>query len=201
MRLQVARCATLLTVLLAWSTAYTRDFPPQGGPGGSAFRSECSGDFVVGVYIQAGAWATAIGLKCASFNPAKGRFGEPWNKAFHGAGSRDPFKTALCPGQRFVSGMRFGFTRDGSEPKYLDFVEISCTPVSGRGETMTVCIDTGNGCWETPPNMPGGIMPHVKIHGPQICPQGEAVKGIIGRAGRYVDAVGLICRAAPMKRG
>lgn len=200
MKLISQRCAALLVAFVACGAVHAVDFPPQGGAGGSPFRSECSGDFVVGVYIQAGAWATAIGLKCASFNASKGRFGEPWNKAFHGAGSRDPFKTALCPGQRFVSGMRFGFTRDGSEPKYLDFVEVFCAPVNGRGERIAVCIDTGHGCWLLPPNMPGGIAPRVKIHAAQVCPKGEAVKGIVGRAGSYVDAVGLVCRAAPVKR-
>jgi len=191
----------VLLALFACGASHATDFRPQGGPGGEGFRSECTGQFVVGVTIQAGAWATMIGLKCAPFNEAKGRFGEPWNKALHGGRSRDPFKTALCPGQRFISGMRFGFTRDGSEPKYLDFVEIFCQPVSGRGDTIAVCIDTGHGCWNTPPNMPGGIAPTVKIHSPQVCPRGEAVTGITGRSGLYVDAVGLICRAQPKKRG
>jgi hypothetical protein len=191
--------AALLFALVTSTAAHAVDFPAQGGPGGTAFRSTCSGDFVVGVYIRAGAWASAIGLKCASFDAAQDRFRTPWNKAYHG-GSRDPFKTAICPGERFVSGMRFGFTRDGSEPKYLDFVELFCKPVSGPAEPITICLDTGNGCWITPPNLPGGFIPRVKIHAPQNCPPGEAARGIVGRSGIYVDAVGVVCGRAPAKR-
>lgn len=193
------RCTAIALAFVAASAAHAVDFPAQGGAGGSAFRSTCSGDFVVGVYVRAGAWMSAIGLKCASFDAAQGRFKQPWNKAYHG-GSRDPFKTAICPGERFVSGMRFGFTRDGSEPKYLDFVEVFCKPASGPGEHIAICLDSGHGCWHTPPNLPGGIAPRVKIHAPQNCPNGEATTGIVGRSGIYVDAVGLICRRAPAKR-
>jgi hypothetical protein len=127
--------------------AQATDLPVQGGPGGTNFRHECSGDHVVGVYVRTGHWVDAIGLKCAAFD-AKGKFSPPpWNTPYYGGTSpslRD--QEGVCPNDRYVSGLMFGMTREDDSPKFVDFVELTCTPVVGSAPPTKICLETGEGC-------------------------------------------------------
>ena len=158
------------------------DLPLGGGPGGSPFRRECSGDFVVGVYVRSGDWVDAIGLKCGIFNPTQGEFNQPpWNTPYYGAGSA-AMQERVCAKDRFVSGIKFNVTGEASHP-FVNFIELTCTPIAG-GTSNTLCIQTGQGC-----PLAGAIV--------QTCPAGEAATGVRSRTGLYVDALGLICGPKP----
>ena len=64
---------TLLFVsIFVTAAVQATDLPLRGGPGGSPFRRECSGDFVVGIYVRSSDWVDAIGLKCGIFNRTRG---------------------------------------------------------------------------------------------------------------------------------
>jgi len=200
--LRAARSAFAFAVAAgccAAPAAALTQIPAFGGKGGGPFRSTCSGDVAVGIYVRAGAWIDAIGLKCASFDAASGRFRRPaWNKAFDGGYGGSP-QTALCPGESYVSGLKLGFTREVSEPKYIDYVEVACTPVGG-GEVHRICLQSGEGCWDSHPSPPGFQIPSAPfLPGPdvQTCPPGEAAVGLHGRSGTYLDAVGLLCGPKP----
>ncbi|MCP5265174.1 MAG: hypothetical protein H6934_03650 [Burkholderiaceae bacterium] len=185
---------------LAFGTpVHATDIPIQGGPGGGYFRSLCSGDYVVGLYLRSGAWVDAVGLKCGSFIPSEGRFRQPpWNKPYHGGGGGSP-QVGICPGERYLSAIRVDFTREGAKAKFLDFIEMTCSAVT-VGDTMTLCLQTGNGCWHHHPNPPPGPMASFMTNwGTQRCPPGQAAIGIHGRAGKFVDAIGLICGPRPVK--
>lgn len=193
----LSRQRDLFAVVVACSLsgtvfAQTTVLPVQGGPGGGRFTSNCSGDFVAGIYMRAGAWLDSIGLKCAAFNSARGTFARPaWNKAFHG-GSGGAEQERVCPPNSAVTAIRFGYTRDGSRPKYIDFVQITCRQVRPPRNTTSVdCMETGDGCWMFHPGQP-----NLRSFS-QLCPDGQAAIGINGRAGAYVDAIGLICRPMP----
>jgi len=168
------------------------DLAVRGGPGGGQFRSDCSRDHVVGIYVKSGAWIDAIGLKCASFNSASGAFKQPpWNKAFHG-GNGGAIQESVCPANSVVTGIRFGFTRDGTKPKYLDFVSLTCSKVGQGGSTTSVgCLATGEGCWSRHPSS-AAILSYY-----EACEGEEVAIGIHGRSGAYVDALGLICGPKP----
>src|SRR5215213_4603381 len=124
----VTHCVTLAMVFFAGlvpAAAQTVDGAAWGGSGGSAFRSDCSGDYVVGVYLRSGAWIDSIGLKCAAFDATQGKFKLPaWNKAYHGGAGGSP-QELMCPGtDYYVSAIKVGFTRDGGAPKYADYVQL-----------------------------------------------------------------------------
>jgi hypothetical protein len=189
-------CFTALTS----SSAIATDLAVQGGPGGKYFRTDCSGDYVVGVYVRSGAWIDAVGLKCAPFLPNESKFKHPaWNKAYHGGGGGAPQPEGICPSDRFVSGIKFGYTREGSDPRYVDYIELTCTPITGAEPPNKVCLQTGNGCWDDPPNKAGGVMAAFQADPfKQSCHAGEAAMGLHGRSGNFVDALGLICGPKPV---
>jgi hypothetical protein len=187
----------LLALLIGYASApaHATDLRVQGGGGGSGFRTDCSGDFVVGIYVRSGSWIDAIGLKCGTFNRQTGTFKKPaWNKAFHG-GHGGQFQERVCPGERFVSGIRFGFTRH--ESPYVEFVELTCSPV-GAGDVVRACIETGQGCRSGHSHGGGVMAPFGSSPVAQVCPPGEAAIGIHGRSGIHVDALGLICGPRPV---
>ena len=161
----------------------TTFLPVQGGPGGGNFTRECSGDFIVGIYVRSGDWVDAIGLKCGIFNQTQGEFNQPpWNTPYFGGGGGAD-QERVCAKDRFVSAIRFNVTGEASHP-FVNFIELTCTPIGG-GASNTLCIQTGQGCPAA-----GAIV--------QTCPAGDpAARGIRGRTGLYVDALGLICGPKP----
>jgi uncharacterized protein YkwD len=146
----------------------------------------CSGDFVNGIYVRSGDWVDAIGLKCGIFNQTSMQFNRPpWNTPFFGGGGGAGFPEQVCDRDRFVSGIRFALTAEASHP-FVDFIELTCTPLVGGGAPNTLCVETGPGT--ACPS--GGFV--------QTCPAGNpAATGIRGRSGLYVDALGLICGPKP----
>ena len=197
--LRLTLIATCIAILIS-DPAQATDRQVQGGPGGAYFRSDCSGDYVVGVYVRSGAWIDAVGLKCAPLLVNERRFKHPaWNKPYHGGGGGAPQPDGVCPSDRYVSGIKFGYTREGSDPRYVDYIELTCTPVEGGEPPNQVCLQTGNGCWDNPPSEPGGVIASFQPSPfTQSCPSGEAATGLHGRSGRFVDALGLICGPKPV---
>jgi hypothetical protein len=163
------------------------------GPGGSSFRSECGGGkYVIGVEIRHGFWIDAIRLICAGYTSSS-RIPPDVELPFQGQqGGTLTNAKAICSGDSFVTGIKFGTTRDGNDPRYVDYVELTCSsisvwgtpPVAVFGQMGTfVCLPTGEGCSDQPFG--------------QACDLGDAATGIHGRSGIYVDALGLICSASP----
>ncbi len=183
----ISLCTLAFVSILLSGAARAQTFlPVQGGPGGSNFTRLCSGDFVNGIYVRAGDWVDAIGLKCGIFNQTSMQFNRPpWNTPFFGGGGGAGFPEQVCDRDRFVSGIRFALTAEASHP-FVDFIELTCTPLVGGGAPNTLCIETG----------PGTVCPSGGFV--QTCPAGNpAATGIRGRSGLYVDALGLICGPKP----
>ena len=183
----------LLSMMFA-PFAGASNLPVQGGPGGKPFRSDCSGGgYVAGIYVRSGDWIDAIGLKCATYDRLALTFTRPaWNTPYNGgSGAGLLEREKLCPADSSVSGLLIGYTTDGSRPKFVDHVMMVCRDVKGATKA-TSCFDTGDGCWFTRPN---GDNP-LRAFG-QACPDNELATGIRGRAGNYVDAIGLVCSLKP----
>ncbi|MEZ5726624.1 MAG: hypothetical protein R3E48_00610 [Burkholderiaceae bacterium] len=190
---------TMLAAFLSLTTpAHAVDGYIQGGSGGGYFRSMCNGAHVVGIYLRSGGWVDAIGLKCGTFVATEGRFKRPpWNTPYHGGNGGSP-QVGICPGERYVSAIRVDFTREGDQPKFLDFIEMTCSPVS-VGDPVKLCLHTGHGCWTKKPSE-NPVFPKFLPSRPAVpCPPGQAAIGIHGRAGKFVDAIGLICGPRPVK--
>src|SRR5262245_53708134 len=94
------------------------DLPMEGGSGGGPFRAECpAGQYLLGVSVGSGAWIERIAPLCAPFLP-EGVFGTRAPLSFHGGPGGGPQQT-FCLNNWFVSGIMFGFTREGNDPKFL----------------------------------------------------------------------------------
>ena len=184
----------LVGAVFAAAPTEAKDLPIQGGPGGSYFRSECgAGQWVIGVMIRHGLWIDAIKLICAPYTSTSRVPPNSWLD-FQGqqGGSLNP-ATEICSGDTYVTGIRFGTTWDGDDPKYVDYVEVTCASIVVMTGTppfavygligTNVCLDTGEGCSNKPFSL--------------SCDLGDAATGFQGRSGIYVDALGLICGPSP----
>ncbi|MCP5265175.1 MAG: hypothetical protein H6934_03655 [Burkholderiaceae bacterium] len=188
---------TVLAAFLSMATpARAVELGIEGGSGGALFRSMCTGAYVVGISLRSGGWVDAIGLKCGTFVASEGRFKRPpWNTPYHGGSGGSP-QVGICPGERYVSAIRVDFTREGTKPKFLDFVEMTCSPIS-VGDPVKLCLHTGHGCWSRHPTQNPAVF--IESRRTRPCPPGQAAIGIHGRAGKFVDAIGLICGPRPVK--
>ena len=192
--------------LLACTSAEAGKLPAQGGPGGGQFNGACpQGQFLRGVSARVGAWIVAIASLCATFDASTGKF-NAWKrgKRFGGTGASPLLKDIACPPDRFVDRIQFGWTRD--EGSYVDYVQLRCVPMTS-GQSNFVCLQSGDGCWSKHPNpppkgipLPGGGL-NIIGDSPfeQSCPIGEAVTGIHGSSGAFIDALGLICGPEPKR--
>jgi hypothetical protein len=183
--------------------ANARDLAIQGGPGGAPFRIACSiNDFLVSISIRRGAWVDAIRGHCDSYvketHELVSVLGTYGDLSFQG-GVGGTLAADVCPKHTYISGLRYGFTRDGNRPKWLDFVEFTCTPIpaagAAAGPQVTRCLQSGDGCWARHPN-PGNYNGYGLTYESRCAPN-EAVSGLVGRSGRYVDALGAICTPRP----
>ena len=160
--------------------------PVQGGPGGGSFVAECPrGQFLVGISVRSGYWIDAIFPLCAPFLANQRKFGN-WTRGPRngGTGGSRLLKDAVCPSDRYVSGILHNYTgssRRGS--MFVVAVRLTCSPVAG-GAATTLCLRGKYRCGDIP------SFNHV-------CPANEAATGIHGRSGAYVDALGLICGPKP----
>lgn len=195
--LSVGLLFLLMIAAVAAAPAHATERAVRGGPGGGPFRTDCGSEYVVGLYARAGFWIDAIGLKCGSFGPDNKWRQPAGNRAYHGGPGGGLTPDKLCPTTSYISGLMFGFTRDGNDPKYLDFVEMTCTNLV-TGAVTRVCLETGGGCPIGREGRDDWLLGTTFIAAKtQKCPASEAMTGLNGRSGTFVDAIGMICGPKP----
>ena len=176
--------------------AKATDVAIQGGTGGGPLRLECPANlYMTGVEINWGAWVTSIRGKCLAYDPATQRFRGAPQFTSRGGSPLPQVQTADCKDDQYISGIQIGFTRDGSNPKFLDYIQINCSDLADTNNPPAVssrCLGTGSGCWQ--PYHPDGVR---GLYFEQPCPAGEAANGLHGRFGGAVDALAPICAAKP----
>jgi uncharacterized protein YkwD len=171
-----ATCALIcLMAMIPYAFAAT-EFAPSGSPGGNAFREECPpGQYVVGARYRSGAWLDQISITCAPVD-ATGMTGQHWHGSTFGGNGGNPDEKSCNPGH--IVGSAAILLHSGNQFVHMmDFGCRSTTSTSGHG-----LLNIG-----APSSLFGVI--------DQWCPTGEAVIGIQGRAGAFVDAIGIICGA------
>jgi uncharacterized protein YkwD len=172
---RLATCALIcLLAMIPYAFAAT-EFMPVGSPGGGVFRNECPlGQFVIGARYRAGYWLDQISITCAPVDAA-GMTGPQWHGATFGGNGGGPNEKSCPPGSIIQRGM-VGLHPDG----YVHFIDVVCRSTTSNA--------FGAGF---------RIGPEAPFFGNfyNFCPDGEAVIGIQGRAGLFVDAIGLICGA------
>ena len=180
-----AAAATADSIL---ATAAKRTLTPAlGGPGGGGFELECEfRGVLVGVHLRFGSWLDQIDAICATYrggvlaNGPEARLGGKMIGGDGGQISTD----LMCPQGLVVTGL--GVSRSVGEGPFAANVALKCTDFS----TMrTVSVN------QSPSVLGAAEVGQI----PVACKSDDnwyyAAKGLHGRAGSYVDAVGLICSA------
>jgi hypothetical protein len=175
-----------LACLLATNGVAAKDFPPVGG-GGAFFRDVCPGNlFLVGLIVKAGSWVDQMSIVCAPLEwTGRDRTTPNTTDPFqHGPirGGEGGFAQApgVCEQGQIINHM--GFSLTGGNKNVL-FFHFGCRSTTNNQ----------TGTFELGPKSP--VFPSIN----QDCPNGEAARGIQGRADQYVNAVGLIC--SPLSAG
>lgn len=158
-----------------------------GGPGGTPFELRCpAGTMAVGINAHAGAWIDGLSLLCST-SRRDGR--EPTQAV---GSDHSSVQEAYCPRGSSIRGVGATFTNgQGLEREYLNSLNVFCD--GGR----TPCIDTGEGCsWISDTSGPFSAA-DPRISETLFCPEDEVLVGLVGQAGKYVDAIGAICGPGP----
>lgn len=197
LRPRLAALASLVLATLSIASALPANATiseVMGGPGGGPFMLKCdSRSALVGFEARAGAWVDAIGIVCATVvDPKTGRTA-PQRMAQGMTGGPDGVRQeSYCPAGSSIVGIGLAHTRGHGLPRqYVNTVDLYCQGNPGGKR----CISSGQGCGSIAPIIRGPIISIVKEYAfDQIgCPAGEVAKGIHGRSGKFVDAIGLIC--------
>jgi hypothetical protein len=102
------------------------EFPPRGGPGGSAFRSECPpGQYMVGARWRSGYWLDQISITCAPVD-ATGLTGSQWHGPTFGGNGGSPHEQSCPPG----SILRLGMPARYPDNHFVNFIDVSCYPTT-----------------------------------------------------------------------
>jgi hypothetical protein len=164
----------------------------MGGPGGREYSIRCpAGSAAVGITARAGAWVDGMTLLCASIRSGR-RTPATWL-----GGHRSSPQEIYCPSNSFLTAVSMTFTRGQNlKREYVDAIGISC----GAQHPDYACVTSGDGCTSRVIIPPGELK--YRIDADRLaCPPDEVVVGLVGRAGKYVDAVGLICGPNPFSVG
>lgn len=182
---------------------------PWGGKGGDYFREDCpKGSYLVGVDGRYGGWVDRISPVCAAWMWTQKTFGPPTVGPFHG-GRGGGQKQILCWGfginNRAVQSWTIWHNR--SDDHFVNFIHATCASLAppnasgkwGFGKFPDLPRTEVIG---PPPLMGGYDFPEFLVKSdPQVCPPGELGVGIHGRAGKFIDAIGLICGPMPVNPG
>ena len=159
---------------------------PLGGPGGNYFEQICRpGRVLVGVQGWGGVWIDSVQAICARFDINGVSDAQPEGRVFGGAGGERPL-SGKCPNGTVVGSIEVSGTNDSS---FVGFISLNCLNSSRNPVGGDMMKGTGRNSED---------LGFHGFHGEQRCPPGTVAVGILGRAGKFVDAFGLICSVRPM---
>jgi hypothetical protein len=175
---------------LSATHAHARETEIWGGPGGARFDLPCApGEYLIGLAVSSGQWIDRVAPLCASWNYAEARFNDPSPIPASAGGSGGAgMVNRLCQPGRAVRNLLLRATYAGddpTEPEYIGAIEMQCWGVIGGGFVT-----------ETIGSYSRGL---ARQYTP--CRRNEIATGVIGRAGHFVDALGLTCVRTPLAYG
>jgi hypothetical protein len=192
------RLSVMLAAFLTWSlNANATDLPVYGGPGGQfEFVIECpEGSFVTGFSGRAGKWVDNLTVNCTRLDKQTWKLGgtvapqavPPTALRSAGTSPGGSPSSSSCPDQYVVMAANFWFLRQ-SEGGLLDWFQVQCSYLPEyRPQPYEINFPF-------PLQADDGIDTSYPFSGWYACPAGEAVSGIQGFSGLFVDAIGLVCR-------
>lgn len=183
-KVAVPMFATVMLAILAAGSASAKEFAPAVGSGGSAFRDLCpGGQYLVGTNAHTGAVIDQISITCAPVT-GDGTVGALFHGPTHGGpGGGTPKESfdktkerrTTCADNEIVNAMGL-LPGEQQSRQVVRLIIFNCVLTTG---TARHNLDIGD----------APFFPTIN----QQCPDGEAAIGLQGRAGAYVDALGLIC--------
>jgi hypothetical protein len=172
------------------------DLPVEGGPGGGPFRIKCDGGFVAGFEGRTGAFIDHMRILCSPWDGNARKLLSPTALpiTLGKSGGGGAAKSA-CPTGWALFEINFQNTwRDEAiiNTGFVHHINFKCAPPTGP-ETIWRLYGT-----DKPVAKPSGFLGEMLlITSNSVCPPGQFAVGMHGRAGGYVDALGLICEPMP----
>lgn len=174
----------------------TTDLRPLGGAGGNYFRAECpKGFYLVGLAGRAGEWVDRIAPVCAPWLRGSQTFGAPSIGPSFGASGGGQEQQAICRGvshNQIIAVQSWHIDALPSGNRFVQYIQAYCLSLAPPADQVLWNFGSESAAAkERVTSGPYGT----------ACPAGEAPVGIHGRAGLFVDAVGLICGPLPVGPG
>jgi hypothetical protein len=161
--------------------------PPMGGPGGGYFSSRCASGYILsGVGVNVGDDVDGIHIVCRQSHAPTGGGGYGSSQHFGGNGSAQV--DLVCPEEApAVAGLDVAW--EGEVTVIVNSVHVFCS----LGLTNQPLTTYPSKVFDGPAIGGGNPMGSARA----VCPAGLVAVGITGRAGKWLDAVSLICGALP----
>lgn len=175
--------------------------PMFGGYGGNNFEHLCGpGRVLVGVNGYAGVWVDNIQAVCARFET--NGVADPQREGPVFGGDRPITKGSTCyhlsTANYLSTVVATGLELDvNKHNRFLGYIRLVCAHFTSNNLTKPVSFPlSGTGLLASEPSGSSGSELFVKPVR-QECPAGLVAVGIRGRAGRFLDALGLVCGPRP----
>ncbi len=165
----------------------------MGGPGGNYFGHACGpGRVLVGVRGYAGVWIDSVQAVCARVEADGVSAPQAEGPVF--GGNRPPGGGTYCQRRTTVAA---GLAADeNKDNRLLGYVAVSCKHLLNGTTFPEAPALKGSGRLASEPSGGSGADLFVRP-ARQECPTGTVAVGIHGRAGQFVDALGLLCGPKP----
>jgi hypothetical protein len=158
----------------------------KGALAGKYFRAQCPpGAYLVGFAGRAGNWIDRIAPICAPLLSDGRGFGAPRVGKGHGTSPGGARQQKMCRNDAAILYSHFWMiVGDGGRQKFVEGIASNCHTTTGARS-----VDVQFGHYEPGPIIDLNPRPeHVSQ-----CPPNEFATGFHGRAGRFLNALGLIC--------
>ena len=168
-----------------------QNMPIQGGKGGGSFTADCpNGSHLIGIRVTNGAWVNSMTGECLQLKVVPARSVIVETPAI-GSSKGPKSQVGRCGMGEVLQGIKYGFTRDGSKPKFVDYVQLICSRNTGMDNNYGNCLDSDNGCWDLHPDR--GHNGGRGLAFESRCLAGQTAVGFTGRSGAFVDALAVRC--------
>ena len=177
-------------------THATTDLPIYGGLGGNDFRAECpKGSYLVGLAGRAGSWVDRIAPVCAPWLMARQAFGALSIGSSFGTSGGGQERHESCwnefVGRTYVvQSWKIDVLR--SDNHYVQRIRAYCASMLSSAKSRNFYFGDKDPYEQDVSFGPFGTRPPE-----QACPAKEVAVGIRVRAGKFIDAIGLICGPLP----
>jgi len=166
-------------LLAAAGVSFAQDTTIAGGRGGQPFALYCDGGpstALVGIRGREGSYVDRVQGVCVQVNFDGTWQGNTFNTGSAGGSGGNAF-TLTCARDRAITAIT------GRAGIYVDKLKVGCARIGPEGR-ITGDVEYLGGVAGSPGNNNFGEL---------SCRDGNAARAIIGRAGIYVDAIGLRC--------